>query len=491
MGPAAYLIESAAQPERVAAAGGFPFQQWVAALLFAAGTAMCVLTWKHLLRPELLLDIGLVFQVAVAFAISLTENATPWPAGQPIRGISWNCLWISMYLIAIPGTYGKSVLAAFSAACIAPFGLLLATVVNGNPIPSGPQLALLLLPPFAAAAWAIPVARHLYRLGEQASKARAMGSYELLDRIGQGGMGEVWRARHRMLARVAAIKLIRPEVLSGGRDAHDLTRRFEREARATAALTSPHTVSLYDYGATEDGSFYYAMELLDGLDMETLVQRFGPVPAGRAVHLLCQAAKSLDEAHACGLVHRDIKPQNIFTCRPGAEFDFVKVLDFGLVKLAGNPEVQTRLTRAGVTTGTPAYMAPEVAAGNPQIDGRTDIYSLGCVAYWLLTGQLVFDAPNAMAMALAHVQNVPLPPSQRTELKIPPALESLILSCLSKNPADRPSTARELCRLLMHCEGVQPWTAEDAERWWQMHLPRKPPIREYSTPASGLSSTSE
>ena len=473
MGPSAYLIELATQPERVAS-DGFPFQQVVPILLFAAGSVMCVLAWRRLVRAELLVDIGLVFEVVVAFLISLSESATPWPEKEAVRGVSWNCLWISMYVVAVPGTYGKSILAAISAACMAPFGLLVATVVNNNPVPSAEQLMVLLLPPYAVAAWAIPVARHLNRLGAQVSKARAMGSYELLDMIGQGGMGEVWRARHRMLARVSAIKLIRPEILGlQGREAENLLRRFEREARATAALTSPHTVSLYDYGTSEDGSFYYAMELLDGVDLETLVREFGPVPAGRATHFLRQAAKSLTEAHDHGLVHRDIKPRNIFTCRLGAEHDFVKLLDFGLVKVRETSDLRTQLTREGMTTGTPAYMAPEVGTGSPNIDGRADLYSLGCVGYWLLTGQLVFDAPTPMAMVFAHVQTPPPPPSTRTEMEIPPALESVILRCLQKNPADRPAGARELSDLLSACDGIPLWTEEDAEHWWLAHLPRK------------------
>jgi len=446
-----------------------------------------VLAWSRKVRPELVLDLGLVFQVIVAFAISLWENAPPWPADQMIRGISWNCLRISMYVVTIPGTYGKSVLAAVTAACMAPFGLLVASVVNHADIPAPKQLLLLLLPPFVAAAWAIPVARHFYRLGTQVSRARAMGSYELLERIGQGGMGEVWRARHRMLTRVSAIKLIRPEALlaEGGGNAQVLLRRFEREARATAALRSPHTVALYDYGTTEEGSFYYVMELLEGLDLETLVQRFGPLPAGRVIYLLSQAARSLAEAHENGLVHRDIKPRNIFACRMGTEHDFIKVLDFGLVKHSATEKTQTYLTREGVTTGTPAYMAPEIAMGRPDIDGRADLYSLGCVGYWLLTGQLVFEAETAMAMVMAHVQKPPVPPSQRTEIEVPGSLEGVILRCLEKDPARRPQTARQLLDLLAECEEVEPWTHKEAERWWCAHAPQDGVYRAASRQGAG------
>lgn len=478
MAPAVYSIEWFTQPGRVQNAG-FPFQAGVATLMFVAGAVMCALAWSGKVRRELLLDLGLIFQVIVAFAISLTENATPWPKDQLVRGISWNCLWIAMYVVAIPGTYGKSILAAITAACMAPFGLLVASVVNDYKLPEPNQFLLLMLPPFVAAAWAIPAARYLYRLGAQVSRARAMGSYELLELIGQGGMGQVWRAKHRMLTRVSAIKLIRPEGLSatGTENMQLLLRRFEREARATAALRSPHTVALYDYGVSDEGCFYYVMEFLEGVDLETLVQQFGPVPAERVRSLLLQVTKSLAEAHGKGLVHRDIKPRNLFTCRLGTEHDFVKVLDFGLVKLRSAGETNTRLTGEGVTTGTPAYMAPEVALGSPNIDGRADLYSLGCVAYWLLTGQVVFDAPSAVAMVVAHLQTPPVPPSQRTELEVPESLESLILQLLEKDPAKRPQSAPELAERLEACQGIGSWTQKDAERWWSIHSPQSDAAR--------------
>ena len=486
MAPSVYLVELGAQPGRVVAPG-IPFQLVAAVVLGAGGGVMCALAWSRKVRPELLLDIGLVFEVVVAFAISLTENATPWPPDQLVRGVSWNCLWISMYVVAIPGTYGKSVLAAIASACMAPFGLLVASVANQYDMPASNQLLLLLLPPFVAAAWAIPAGRHLYRLETQVSKAKSMGSYELIEVIGEGGMGEVWLARHRMLARASAVKLIRPEILmaEGMENTSVLAKRFAREARATAGLRSPHTVSVYDYGITEDGSFYYVMELLDGLDLETLVRRFGPLPAGRVIHLLSQATKSLAEAHEKGLVHRDIKPRNLFACRLGTEDDFLKVLDFGLVKLNLAKATQTSLTGQGVTTGTPAYMAPEVAMASSEIDARADLYSLGCVGYWLLTGQVVFEAPNAMAMVLAHIHKQPLPPSLRAELAIPDSLQRLILRCLEKDPAERPRSAHELGLALAACQGIQPWTQEDSGRWWSAHLPQSDAGRRQSLAGFG------
>jgi eukaryotic-like serine/threonine-protein kinase len=314
------------------------------------------------------------------------------------------------------------------------------------------------------------ISRVMTKLGQQVTKARDMGSYQLVAKLGAGGMGEVWRASHRMLARDAAIKLIQPGMLSGqsGRNATLIQRRFEQEARSTALLRSPHTVELYDFGVTGDGVFYYVMELLDGIDLETLVKKFGPQPPARVAGILRQVCLSLDDAHRQGMIHRDIKPTNIFLCRMGNQHDFAKALDFGLVKVLDSSE--TAMTGEGATTGTPAYMAPEVALGNP-IDGRTDLYGLGCVAYWLLTGSLVFEEKGATATMLAHVQKAPAPPSQRTEVAIPEALERAILMCLEKNPAARPATAQALKRLLDRGGDLGSWTEDDAERWWQTNVP--------------------
>ena len=302
-----------------------------------------------------------------------------------------------------------------------------------------------------------------------ALRPAGIGPYLPIETLGSGGMGVVWRARHRLLIRPAAIKLIRPQVSA---DPDMLLRRFEREARATAALRSPHTVQLYDFGATEDGRLYYVMELLDGLDAQALVRQHGPVPPGRAVFLLRQVCHSLSEAESCRLVHRDIKPANIFLCRYGEDCDFVKVLDFGIVKRDGDEAGDAPvLTRENAVQGTPAFIAPEQALGSGAVDGRADVYAVGCVAYWLLTGQLVFTADTALGMVVQHSTAVPEPPSARTGLAIPPALDALVLACLAKDPAARPQTARELSRLL--AESVEPgsWTEERARDWWNQQMP--------------------
>jgi serine/threonine-protein kinase len=320
------------------------------------------------------------------------------------------------------------------------------------------------------------VSRVLYGLRRQVAEASELGQYLLEERIGGGGMGEVWRARHRLLIRPAAIKLIRQGALgpmSG--DPELLVRRFEREARATAALTSPHTVQLYDFGITEDGRLYYVMELLDGLDLDTLVKQHGPLPPERVVHLLRQACSALQDAHANGLVHRDIKPANVVVSRAGTTFDFVKVLDFGLVKLdSARVADKNAINLSGEDSwsGTPGYMAPEVVLGAADTDHRVDLYALGCVTYFLLTGMLVFEGESAMQVMLQHAQAQPKRPSQRTDRPIPAALEDLVMQCLEKEPARRPASAEVVGARLDSVPLTAEWTAERAEEWWAMHRPR-------------------
>jgi serine/threonine-protein kinase len=327
----------------------------------------------------------------------------------------------------------------------------------------------LIISNYISAVVAYAIARVVHRTGMRLKQLRDIGSYELVGRIGEGGMGEVWQATHRLLARPAAIKLIRRDVLgSNARAREPLLLRFEREARDTAALGSIHTVDVYDFGVTEDGDFYYVMELLDGLSLEHFVKTFGPMEPARVVYLLRQVTHSLGEAHGRGLLHRDIKPANIFLCRLGPDDDFIKVLDFGLVKHLEGPAASL-VTKDGATAGTPAYMAPEIALGRPDVDGRADIYSMGCVAYYLLTGHLVFAGETAVATALAHVSETPVPPSQRSEFEIPPALETVILDCLAKDPADRPASVLELDRRLTEAAPRDAWTADSAQAWWSLH----------------------
>ena len=304
---------------------------------------------------------------------------------------------------------------------------------------------------------------------EQLNEALAVGSYRLVSPLASGGMGEIWLARHRFLVRPAAVKLIRHDV-APGTAREQLVRRFEREAHVTAGLRSPHTVQLYDFGVTDSGSFYYVMEFLEGLDLHRVVNRFGPQPAERVIAFLRQACRSLAEAHERGLVHRDIKPANLFVTRLGTEYDYVKVLDFGVVKeQAGNDA--TMLTNAGMVQGTPAFMPPEIVMGDQSIDGRSDLYSLACTAYWALTGHQLFEANTPAQMLLQHVQTPPVPPSKKSELPIPRQLEAILMKCLEKDPALRPSSALELDSQLARVVCDAPWTNERAQEWWKAHAP--------------------
>src|SRR5262249_48036333 len=356
-----------------------------------------------------------------------------------------------------------------------PAAIVISAAAAGSEIVTPVTVASYLLSDYWSALAAYAVARVLHGFNVRLKHAREIGSYELIERIGEGGMGEVWDARHRLLARPAALKLIRKDVLGSSQRARDaITFRFEREARDTARLGSTHTIDIYDFGVTEAGDFYYVMELLDGISFERYVQLFGPMEPARAVHLISQVCHSLGEAHALGLVHRDIKPGNIFMCRLGPDYDFVKVLDFGLVKHLDTRAGQM-LTVEGTTAGPPPYMAPEVALGRTDADGRADLYSLGCVAYFLLTGQPVFSGDSAVATALAHVNEQPVPPSARSEFQIPLELDAVIIECLTKNPAARPASAADLACRLAATVPPDAWTSHAARAWWELHklsLPR-------------------
>jgi eukaryotic-like serine/threonine-protein kinase len=440
---------------------------WVGAIVASLFLSFSVawMAWRRMLAPAALLDVGLIYEVAQSFCIAVAFHEVPLRIDAPPRGWTPVAVFILAYPLIVPATRGKAILATFAAAMMDPLGLLI-SVAAGNPKPPAGFLFPLFVPTALAAVIAVVLSRLVYQMRAEAEKGHEMGSYRLEELLGRGGMGEVWRASHQLLARSAAIKLIRPE--SFGSDGRELVKRFEREAKATAALRSPHTVNIYDFGTTEDGTFYYVMELLEGFDLETLVSKFGPQPPERSVHILVQACHSLAEAHQGGLIHRDVKPANIYVCRYGLDWDFVKVLDFGLVKNAQLPVESGRpLTVAGVVAGTPGYMAPEMGLGNPDVDWRADIYALGCVGYWLLTGKPVFDAGSSPIQTLMdHIQKQPPAVSQRTDGRIPPELDFILLQCLSKDPNERPQTMQDLADSLKRVPLTEPWTEERVRRWW-------------------------
>ena len=415
---------------------------------------------------------GLALMLLNAVGIA-TLNA--WGSVLPQPGeihISWIAVLILVYSMIAPATPRRMLAASLVAALMDPAAFTIAALA-GAPTPPLIVIIVMTWPSIACAFVAMVPSRVLQRIGRRLREAQELGSYHLIEPLGTGGMGEVWRAQHRLLARDAAIKLVRPELLGarGEAETRAILRRFEREAQSTAMLSSPHTIQVFDFGVTQDGAFYYVMELLVGRDLESLVREFGPLPASRAIYLLRQVSHSLADAHARGLVHRDIKPANIYICRMGLEYDFAKVLDFGLVKVKQSRNTDTLSTIEHTTTGTPAYMAPETILGEVEVDRRADVYALGCVAYFLLTGQLVFEADTSMKVLMHHLNTPPVPPSQRTELPIPRELDELVLACLQKDPARRPQNAGELFRMAYNCHACDGWNAEAAEAWWQVHLP--------------------
>jgi len=352
------------------------------------------------LAPARLMDVGLVFGAVGSFGIATSEFWGVYSEAAyrdtDFFGLSWVAVWMLSYTVIIPNRPAKTLLSLIVSASSVSIVIGLSVKFAGSSIPVGPGPFFFgaVFPYLVCTGMAYVGARVVYRLGTAVSRARELGSYRLIDILGHGGMGEVWRAQHRMLARPAAIKLIRPEALgdTNVEDRKTVLGRFEREAQATASLRSPHTIELYDFGVSDTGTFYYVMELLDGFDAAALVEKFGPLPAGRAVHILLQMCDSLGEAHAAGLVHRDIKPPNIYVCRYGRAVDFVKVLDFGLVKPRDTSAESEQLTADHVVSGSPAFMAPEQVLGDKALDARSDLYATGCVAYWLLTGKYVFEA---------------------------------------------------------------------------------------------------
>ena len=422
--------------------------------------------------PAFVINLSLWYLIVSAFAIGVVMHSTPTVKGMLMVNptITWSAPIMLIFAAIVPVPPWKMLVAGFVAASMDPLGMVVWKAAGR--IDFGPLSNALVMhyPNYLLLGCSVVISHVVTRLGQQVARERELGSYRLGELLGRGGMGEVYQATHRMLARPAAIKLIRPEVLASGDQGTTQTAivRFRREAQAAANLRSPHTVELYDFGVTEDERLYFVMEFLEGMDLESLVSQHGPVPGSRVVNIVRQVCESLAEAHAAGLVHRDIKPANIHLGRIGLRYDFVKVLDFGLVKsVAGGSDEHSLATAAGLTPGTPAYMAPEMALGE-SVDGRADLYALGCVAYYLLTGHRVFEADTAFQLIAKHMQEAPVPPSQRNGRPVEASLERLVLDCLAKSPEGRPQSATELDRRLGEL-GIQPWSEEEARQWWSRH----------------------
>ncbi|HEU5076006.1 MAG TPA: serine/threonine-protein kinase [Polyangiaceae bacterium] len=308
----------------------------------------------------------------------------------------------------------------------------------------------------------------IYGLRQEVRDARRLGQYTLTEKLGQGGMGAVYGARHALLRRPCAIKLLPPDKFGP-----ESAARFEREVQLTAELTHPNTIRVFDYGRTPEGVFYYVMEHLEGAALDRIVAQGGPMPGGRVIHVLDQVAGALVEAHGVGLIHRDIKPANIFLTWQGGVPDVAKVLDFGLVKQLNQAELDGTahqpLTQDNSVTGTPQYMAPEAITAPESVDGRADLYALGAVGYFLLTGEHVFTGGSLIEILSQHLHTRPVPPSERLGGPVAEDLQQLILACLEKSPAQRPASARELQRALQSCVDARTWKENDAYDWFETH----------------------
>jgi hypothetical protein len=379
---------------------------------------------------------------------------------------AWSILLLT-YGIFMPNTWQRAAAVTVPAACL-PYVVLacqrwwspeVAAMLDADK--SGTPIPMTLI----AALVAVYGAQVVTSARRQTFNARQLGQYRLLDLLGSGGMGVVYRAEHVLLKRPCAVKLLRPR---NAADAAALAL-FENEVKTTAKLTHLNTVEIYDYGHADDGTFYYVMELLPGLSLHDLVVRHGPLPPARVVYLWRQVCAALEEAHAIGLIHRDLKPANIFAAERGGVYDVAKLLDFGLVKQLAEKGSGVGTDRPpGTICGTPQYMSPEQASASDAVDARSDIYSLGAVAYELLTGRPPFPEADMIAVLAAHAFNEVVPPSQHKP-GIPPDLERIVLRCLAKRPEDRFQNVRSLGEALERCACAGQWSAKDAASWWQKH----------------------
>ncbi len=443
-------------------------------VFLALGTSAAILSLVKTPSCALLEGVQLLMFGGAAWFFAVTMHFTtrlnlrfgemPWVIFDLMTGMMWFCVIAFIYGNLYPGSWRRIALAVSTLLVIPALVLFyeryeipaFAEVVNAK------MVTLILMTLATCGGSIIFLSYRLQQLQHDAAVARRFGQYRLKEKIGAGGMGEVYLAEHTLLKRPCALKRIRP-----GSDTDPVTlARFEREVRATAELSHPHTVEIYDYGRAGDGTFYYVMEYLWGLSLEGLVDRHGPLPAPRVVFLLSQVCEALEEAHANGLIHRDLKPGNIFAARRGGRYDFVKLLDFGLVKAVARPDDLT-LSRQETVVGSPLYMAPEQFGGETP-DARADVYSLGGVAYFLLTGRPPFVGPSAYEIMIAHARDPVVPPSQLVK-SVPLDVEALVLRCLAKEPNQRFQSASALGEALAACSVGGRWTYADAARWWQVH----------------------
>src|SRR5262245_6777702 len=431
--------------------------------------ALLLLSRSTRVSDRTVLRMALGLELLLAALISLTVPWAGFLRTGYVPGLTWVVPIVILFPLLVPAPPRAVLGVTLASAAMMPAGIAL-LAATGRVTASVSNLVASSLTALVGAGIALVGSNTVHGVRTRLAAARQLGSYELLERLGQGGMGEVWRARHLMLARPSAIKLILPERLQAPAEAREVAiQRFTREAQVTASLRSPHTVELFDFGVSAEGTMYYAMELLEGMTLEHFVYRHGPVAPRRAVHWLRQACHSLAEAHARDLAHRDLKPANLIVCTFGRERDFLKVLDFGLARPALRAE-DPRLTREGAWLGTPGWMAPEQV-----IEGlsgpRADLYAFGCVGYFMLTGVRPFEAQDLADLMRQHLLVVPARPSARAPQPIPEALEAVVMDCLAKDPDARPCDADELSERLARSVPGEPWSQADAAAWWNAQAP--------------------
>lgn len=454
---------------------GPPVISWISSLAIAFMAGQRTVAVRTVLRAGLVYEVVISYCVVFGVTYQGYWGATVADLTIDRVGLTWVVPWTLLFTVLVQAPLREALIALVASAAAPAVGYLVEMTAGRAPVlPPSTFVVLFVLPYAIGLCMTYIAARIVHELGMDVQRAQDLGSYRLVSLLGRGGMGEVWRATHHTLARPAAIKIIRTDALdSDAALARQAAVRFEREAQAIASLQSRHTVQLYDFGVTQAGTLFYVMELLDGMDLEEIVRRDGPMTAARAVHILLQACASLSEAHRRGVIHRDVKPANIYLCREAFDCDVVKILDFGLAKriVPSHAAGSGTETRSDVITGTPAYLAPEAITAAHPVDGRADLYALGCVAYWLLAGRLLFESDTAMGTLAAHLERTPPAPSLAAPYPVPPALDAAVLQCLAKNPADRPPSADALAVRLREVALTAPWTSEDAAAWWDRVAP--------------------
>jgi len=454
--------------------------------LNAAGASLCVLLWLLLrgrarcsMRVLRFIDAFAMIGVGAGHAAVLYLNREAlFPPGWVTFAVV--TLGIMARALFVPSSGRRTFIVSILTLVLWSTGLAALAISHPDTLNSPLTIELPLFAVLAVAVTSIAAfgSSVIYGLRKQVREAMRLGQYTLGEKIGEGGMGVVYRGTHAMLRRPTAIKLLSPD--KTGR--LDLVR-FEREVQLTGELSHPNTVVIYDYGRSEDGIFYYAMEYLDGVDLESLVRRDGAQPAGRVVRILAQVCGALGEAHERGLIHRDIKPANIVLCNRGNRPDVAKVVDFGLVK---DLESVSDATAEGAIAGTPKYLSPETITNPESVGPPSDLYALGAVGYFLLTAKSVFEGRTVAEVCAHHLHTEPVPPSQQTDIDAPNALEELILQCLAKDAADRPASADSLGAALLALPVASAWTDDHARAWWQQHEADEPAADRSPRDAAGV-----